>query len=224
MRTVVVEDQVLFQEFLVELVGEKLGHEVLGCAGSGPEALELIRETRPNLVILDILIPEMSGILVARTVIEELPSTRILAITSETDIKTVYQIHQLRVPGFVDKNEAGVKVLTEAIQAMEQGRRYVSESLRMTVQRLRADPKSFQKILTRREQQVLMHIGAGLSDLEIGKILGLSDKSVQSHRRNLFRKLDVHSTPELIRFAQEAGFWKPEFRKMGLTDSYHLDE
>jgi DNA-binding NarL/FixJ family response regulator len=224
MRAVVVEDQVLFQEFLANLLVEKLAFELAGTATDGPAALDLIRATRPDLVILDILIPRLSGIQIAKTVLGEMPKTRILAISSETDIKTVYQIHQLRVHGFVDKNEASVAILTEAIRSVCDGKRYLSESLRMTVQKLRADPKAFQKILTRREQEVLTQIGAGLSDAEIGRILGLSDTSVQSHRRNLFRKLDVHNTPELIRFAHDAGFWKAEFPRMGLNETYHVHE
>ena len=224
MRAVVVEDQILFREFLVNLLVDTFSHEVAGTATEGPEALDLIRATRPDLVFLDILIPKLSGIHVAKLILEELPGTRILAMSSETDIKTVYQVHQLRVQGFVDKNVATVETLSEAIRCVCAGKRYLSESLRMTVQTLRADPNAFQKILTRREQEVLTHIGAGLSDGEIGKILGLSNTSVQSHRRNLFRKLDVHNTPELIRFAHEAGFWKAEFPRMGLSDSYHLHE
>lgn len=224
MRVAVIEDQVLFRELLVNLLVGKLSFELAGTAGEGPEGLELIRSTRPELVILDILIPKLSGIQVARQIMDELPSTRILAISSETDIKTIHQIHQLRLNGFVDKNEASVEVLTEAIRTVSGGKSYYSESLRITVQKLRADPNAFQKILTRREQEVLTHIGAGLSDGEIGKILGLSTTSVQSHRRNLFRKLNVHNTPELIRFANEAGFWKAAFPRMGLTDTYHLHE
>lgn len=224
MKVVVVEDQVLFKEFLIDLVEKRLAHEVVGTAADGEEALTVIRRELPDLVILDILIPKLSGILVARTIQEERPSTRILAISSESDIKTVHQVHQLNLAGFIDKNEASVEVLMAAIRAIEERKRYFSDSVKITVQKLRADPQSFQKILTRREQEILTFIGGGLSDGEIGQKLGLSDSSVQSHRRNLFRKLDVHSTPELIRFAQESGFWKASFRRMKLDDTYHYHE
>lgn len=224
MRVVVVEDQVLFQEFLVDLLQNRLELEIAGIADNGEEALEIIRATRPELLVLDILIPRLSGIHVARTVQKECPSTRILAISSENDIKTIHQVHQLRLMGFVDKNEAGVDILVEAVRSILRGKPFFSESLKLTVKQLKTDPKAFQKILTRREQEVLSYIGGGLSDEEIGQTLGLSTTSIQSHRRNLFRKLDAHSTPELIRFAQEAGFWKASFNRMGLGDSYHIHE
>lgn len=224
MRVVVVEDQLLFQEFLVNLLRDRLGHEVVGVAQDGKTALELVRTQRPDLLVLDILIPQLSGIRVAKVVQEEQCAKRILAISSETDLKTVHQIHQLRLSGFVDKNEATLEVLMEAIETIRQGNRYFSPSLQLTVQKLRADPHAFQKILTRREQEILTLIGGGLSDAEIGQRLGLSPTSIQSHRSNLFRKLDVHSTPELIRFAQESGFYKVGFRKMQLLDTYHIHD
>ncbi|NDV61389.1 response regulator transcription factor [Puniceicoccales bacterium CK1056] len=224
MKVIVVEDQLLFQEFLVNLLKEKLSMEVVGVAGDGESALEMILNSKPDLVILDILIPKLSGILVARAVLDKYPTTRILAISSETDIKTIHQVHQLNLSGFIDKNEASMDVLVEAIRAIQQHKRYFSKSLQLTIRKLKADPLAFQKILSKREQEILTYIGGGLSDLEIGQRLGLSDTSIQSHRRNLFRKLDVHSTPELIRFAQESGFWKASFRKMGLSESYHIHE
>lgn len=224
MKVVVVEDQILFREFLVGLLRERLAMEVVGIAENGHEALEVIRSTQPDLVILDILIPKLSGILVARTILEERPITRILAVSSEMDIKTIHQVHQLNLSGFIDKNEASVEVLVEAIESVRQRKRYFSESLKITVRKLKADPLAFQKILTRREQEVLTLIGGGLSDAEISPRVGLSTTSVQSHRRNLFRKLNVRNTPELIRFAQESGFWKASFRKMDLDGSYHFHE
>ena len=225
MRVVVVEDQILFQEFLVDLLEKKLSHDIVGIAADGETALEMIREERPDLVILDILIPKLSGIHVARRIIDEMPKVRILALSAETDPKTIYQLHQLHLPAFVDKKEASADILKEAIQRVLEGKRYFSPSHQRTVAELKRDPLAFQKILTKREQEILTHIGAGLSDSEIGELVGLTQASVQSHRRNLFRKLDVHSTPELIRFANECGFWKTAFPDMGLTDStYHLHD
>ena len=224
MKVIVVEDQLLFLEFLVEFTGKVPGLEVVGTAADGPSALRVFRETKAKLVILDILIPKLSGIHVAREILAESPQTRILAISSETDIKTLYQVNQLQLAGFIDKNEASVTVLTTALEAVKENRRYFSESFLDGLRRLRADPNAFQKILSRREQEVLTYIGGGLSDEAIGKILGLSETSVQSHRKHLFRKLNVHTTPELIRFAHESGFWKAAFPRMDLTESYHLHQ
>jgi two-component system nitrate/nitrite response regulator NarL len=223
-KVVVIEDQTLFQEFVVRLLEDLPEYEVVATGRTGADALDLVRKHRPQLLILDILIPEISGIQVAAKLARECPRMRILAISSETDSKTLYQVQKLGVAGFIDKNEATVKVFREALAAMATGKRYFSESHKQALRELRSDPLAFQKILTRREQEVLTLIGGGLSDAEIGQHLGLSEGSILSHRRNLFRKLDVHSTPELIRFAQDSGFWKAAFPKMGLTDTYHIHD
>jgi DNA-binding NarL/FixJ family response regulator len=222
MKVVVVEDQSLFRDFITDLLRNRFQAEIAAVAEDGESALQCIREHRPNLVILDILIPRLSGIHVARTVQKDFPRTRILALSAEIDIKTVHQVQQLNLPGYVDKNEATVEVLSEAIETVRDGGRFYSSGLQKSIRKIRTDPLGFHKILTRREQEILAYIGGGLSDPEIGKILGLSETSVQTHRRNLLRKLDLNSTPELIRFAQESGFWKPSFRRMGLDDTYHI--
>ena len=224
MRIVVIEDQALFRELLIDEVQNKLGHEILGIAEDGESAIELVRSTKPDLLILDVLIPKLSGILVAKTIKQFLPQVRILILSNQMDAKTLYQLHKLYLAGFIDKNEASRKILGEALAAMEQKKRYFSESMQSAVRRLKSDPNAFQKILTPREQEVLTHIGAGLSDTEIGKMLGLNPSSVQSHRSNIMQKLNVHGTPELIKFASEMGFWKPEFKRMDLTDTYHTHD
>lgn len=224
MKVVVVEDQILFREFLIDSLQNKLGCEVVGTAIDGPGALDLISRLKPELVILDILIPEISGIVVARSLRKDFPRIRILALSNEMDAKTLHQVHQLRLNGFVDKNAASFEVLEEALTVIRAGGRFFSESMVRAVKELRADPEAFMKILSPREQEILTHIGGGLSDQEIGMRLGLSDTSVQSHRRNLLRKLNCHSTPQLIRFAQDKGFWKPSFEKMNLVENYHLHE
>lgn len=220
----VVEDQTLFRDFLTGLLTDKLGFPVVATAGDGVTALELARQHQPDLILLDILIPQLSGIRVARTILDEFPETRIIALSSESDRKTVHQVHQLFLPGFVDKNEAGTDVLTEAIETVLAGKRFFSPSFRQIVRDLRKDPDSFYKILTRREQEVLTLIGGGFSDADVGLQLGLSPSSAQAHRRNILRKLDLHNTPDLISFARHTGFWKDEFARMGLKDKYHLHQ
>ncbi|MEX0332516.1 MAG: LuxR C-terminal-related transcriptional regulator [Puniceicoccaceae bacterium] len=224
MRVVVVEDQILFQEFLIDQLRDKMGFEIAGIATDGEAALELILREKPDLVILDILIPKLSGIHVARRLLAVMPKLRIIALSAETDPKTVYQVNKQHLPAFIDKKEASVDVLRQAIEGVLARQRYYSPSIQAVLNQLRTDPKAFQKILTKREQEVLTLIGSGLSDREIGEGLGLSESSVQTHRRNLFRKLDVHSTPELIRYANECGFWKPAFPSMGLQDTYHVHD
>ncbi len=220
MRVVVVEDQILFRELLVSLLARRPGVEVVAFAEDGPGALDRVRATLPDLVVLDILIPRLSGIEVARIILAELPATRILALSTELDPHTVHQLHQLNLAGFIDKNGATTSEVAAALDAIGAGRRYFSAGVLAALRQLRAHPQSFPKILSRREQEVLSLIGGGLSDAQIGQLTGLTENSVQSHRRNILRKLDLHSTPELMRYALEAGFWKPAYPRLQLESRH----
>ena len=217
-----VEDQALFREFLVDALEGKLDCQVVGQAADGETALDVVRAQKPDLLILDILIPRLSGIHVASILGKEIPTLRIMGLSAELDVKTVHQVHRLQLAGFIDKNDAGREVLQEAVACMRKRQRYFSPTMSKVLRSLKIDPQAFSKILTRREQEVLTL--AGWSDDHIAEALGLGVTSVQTHRKNLFRKLDVHSTPELIRYAHQAGFWKSEFERMDLRDTYHLHD
>lgn len=217
----IVEDQTLFLEFLVDFIHSQTDLKVVGTASDGESACQCVKALRPDLVLLDILIPRKSGIQVAAWIKSKFPRTRILAMSSETDPKTVYQVNQLRLAGFIDKNDASVETLTTALGAIREQRQYVSPTITETLKHLRQDPLAFQKIHTPREQEVLAYVGGSLSDADIAERLGLSKTSIQTHKRNICRKLDCSSTRELIRFAVDHGFWKPSFRRMGLVDTYH---
>ncbi|MFI5337982.1 MAG: response regulator transcription factor, partial [Opitutales bacterium] len=106
----------------------------------------------------------------------------------------------------LDKNEQPVKVLREAITTVLAGRQYVSSLVRQLRASVRADPAAFDKILSEREQEVLRLVGDGLSNEQIARHLAISVSTAKHHRLNLMAKLDLHSTPQLIRYAMEKGF------------------
>jgi two-component system nitrate/nitrite response regulator NarL len=224
MKTLIVEDQALFRDFLVAVLERNDQLLPIGTAADGEEALEVFKRHQPRLVLLDILIPEHSGIIVAKKILSMAPLTRIIAISAEKDPKTLHQVQRLRLSGFIDKNATNAVQLNEAIQQVLKGGTFFSESFLATLKKLRADPNAFHKILSKREQEFLTLVGAGLGDEEIAEALGIREASVPSHRQNLFRKLGLHSNTELVRYAHETGFWKPEFNDLNLRNSYHWHE
>lgn len=212
----------MFREFIRLVLENDFAFTVVGEAADGIEALRVCREQHPDLVLLDILIPRLSGLHVARTLREEMPQTRILMLSSECDASTLHQLNELRVDGFVDKVGQDIDVLRRAIRTVSEGGRYFADVVQQTLADLREQPEAFPKLLSPREMEVLSLVGGGLSDTEIGRILGLSPDSVKSHRRNIMKKLSIHNTPDLVQFAHDHGFWKHQFNRMDLSRTYHV--
>ena len=214
LEIVIVEDQKLFQQLLSLVVTQEFGYTVVGQAGDGISALKICREKRPQLVLLDICIPQTSGLVVAEILKAEFPQMKILAVSSENDAVTVHRAFKLGIQGYLDKATQTMETLTEAIRKVSTGGTFYSETILRVRERLMHEPMAFQKILSAREQEILALIGGCYSDQEIGNLVGLSPSTVQTHRKNIMSKVGVHSTPELIRYAIEKGFWKPHAEKM----------
>ncbi|MEQ9824305.1 MAG: response regulator transcription factor [Puniceicoccaceae bacterium] len=210
----IIEDQKLFQELLTHVVTSVFGYKVVGVAGDGIHALRLCRESNPGLVLLDICIPQTSGLVVAEILKAENPEVKILAVSSESDPVTIHRAFKIGFQGFLDKSTQTLETLTEAIHKVSTGGTYFSSSILKIRDRLLEEPMSFQKILSPREQEVLALIGGCYSDQEIGNLVGLSPSTVQTHRKNIMGKIGVHSTPELIRYALDNGFWKPHEERL----------
>jgi len=214
LEIVIVEDHKLFQQLLKHVVTLEFGYNVVGMAGDGISALKQCREKLPHLVLLDICIPQTSGLVVAEILRSEFPKMKILAVSSENDPVTVHRAFKLGIHGYLDKATQTMETLTESIRRVASGGTYYSDSIIKVRDRLMHEPMAFQKILSTREQEILSMIGGCYSDQEIGNMVGLSPSTVQTHRKNIMGKIGVHSTPELIRYAIDKGFWKPHAEKL----------
>jgi DNA-binding NarL/FixJ family response regulator len=208
-RVVIVEDQRLVAEFL-HFHCRDLRLEVLHRAMGFRDGLAAIREYRPDLVLLDISLPDGDGLELARMVIDELPRVKILAISSHHDPWTMLQVQRIGIHGFVDKNDQRPEILTEAIFAVLGGRVYYTQIVNQSSAAIRRDPKSFIRVLSDYETRILSMIGESKSDEEIGAVLNISPATVQSRRRDIMRKLDIHSTPKLIHSAIVNGLTRAE--------------
>ncbi len=206
MRIVIVEDHLMFREVLRKVCTVELNHEVVGEADDGQKAVELVARTKPDLVLLDLHLPNLDGFGVVEAIRSHAPDIRILVLSSHCDEYTVFRAEKAHVQGFVDKNTNSVAGLKLAIAAVAEGRVSFSEAFqRVKAARLK-DPKSFDKLLSERERTVLSLVGEPLADGEIAARLAISHETVEKHRHNLLRKLGLKTTVELTRYARQHGF------------------
>jgi DNA-binding NarL/FixJ family response regulator len=208
MKIVLIEDQAMFRDLLKKICRDHFRLTVVGEAETAAEGLALCRKHKPGLVLLDLNLPDKDGVAVADELIALDPEVRILALSSECDDYTLYRVLNSGMHGYVDKNRQSVEVLKQAIDEVLKGRVFFTEVVQQVRQKLRAEPRAFPKVLTEREQQLLVLLGSGLTNEEVAKELRISRFTVQLHRRNIMSKLGLHRTPDLIRYAVNKGFAK----------------
>lgn len=196
----------MFREVLRKVCTDELKHEVVGEAADGRRAVELVAAQRPDLVLLDLHLPGLDGFGVVAEIRKQAPELRILVLSSHCDEFTVFQAERARVNGFVDKNTNTVATLKKAIDSVGAGRVWFSETFLKVKAARHRDPSSFDKLLTDRERSILALLGAPMSDQEVAVRLAISQETVEKHRFNILRKLDLSTTTELVRYAHEHGF------------------
>jgi two-component system response regulator NreC len=203
-RLLLADDHVLVRQGLKVLV-EQAGMVVMGEASDGPEALRLAHTHPPEVALLDIAMPHLNGLETARRLRETLPQLKSILLTMHTEEPYVLEALQAGAVGYVVKTQAAAD-LVEAIRTVVQGGIYVSPLVMHAVVRAsgRGTPRPADP-LTSREREVLQRIAEGQTTKEIAAILALSVKTAESHRINLMRKLDIHETATLVRYAVRRG-------------------
>ena len=205
-KLAIVEDQELFRRLLAGLCSTQFGFAVVCEAGSMAEALDRVPAANPEVLLLDLHLPDGDGLDVAKRLFELLPELKVVALTSLHDEVTIHRVRSMGVQGFVDKNVQKPEVLRNAIEAVASGRVYFAEVVQQVQQAMRNDPQSFTKILSDREQELLQLLGRGLSNEEAAAQMGLTAWTVHSHRRNIMKKLGATTQAELMRYALRKGF------------------
>lgn len=209
MKVAIIEDHAVIGELLATLCRRDFRYETF-CETTGTGGLELVRRERPDLVVLDISLPDGDGLEVAATIRRELPAARILAFSSLRDARTLWRTRELGLHGYFDKREQSVGRLKEAIRRVAGGECYFSPVYEEVLGRVRRDPRAYHRVLSAYEESILGLIGESKSDAEIAAALGIRESTAQSRRRDIMAKLDIHATPKLIRYAIENGFTRPE--------------
>lgn len=193
----IADDHALVREGMRMLLGREADFELVGEAADGGEALRLAQALNPRVVVLDIGLPVLDGIEVARYLRQHGVESRLLALTARTDAASVRTALALGMDGYVPKSEDS-RELIEAIRALALGRRYVSPAI---AHLLEPDAGQLPIPVTPREREILVCVAEGLSSKEIAARLGISAATVQKHRENLGRKLGTRNAAEMASYA-----------------------
>ncbi len=208
MKALIVEDEELVRELLASVVGREFEFDQVEEASDGEAAWDLFQAEAFDFVVLDLMLPKMDGLSLARRMLEQKPDIRILVLSSECDDYTMREVTRSGVFGFVDKKEMTLEVLFAAFNEVSSGEVYYSSNAQEVITRMWEDPEAYYKVLSDREFQVLRLIAQGM-DLEAsGQELGISKFTVRRHKHNAMKKLNISDEASLVRFALEKGFVK----------------
>jgi len=203
---VIIEDHAIVRGLLARVAQDAFPRSKVTLARDGRQGVELCRQEKPELVLLDLDLPDGDGIERVQEIRAVAPAAKILVLSSHTEPYILHRVQQVRVDGFVDKNEGELELLAQALQQVIAGQMYFSPSVQEALTRFRSNPNAFSKLLSEREQALLRLLGRGWTDGRIAEEVGLKEITVRNHRRNIMGRLGIHSTPELIRYALENGF------------------
>ena len=212
-RLLLVDDHAVVRSGLRMLLGSEKDVEIVGEAGSAAQAIEAAAQVSPDLILMDIGLPDKSGIEATREIKRRFPHISILALTIHEDEEYFFKMLEAGATGYVPKRAAPEELLT-AIRAAARGEVYLYPSLAKLLvkdylnQERPAEEKLNLDGLTQREREVLTYLAEGASNEEIAASLVISPKTVERHRENIMHKLNLHSRSELVRYAIRKGIIK----------------
>lgn len=208
----IVDDHTLFREGLKAILAQKTQYEVVGETGNGQEALKLARDLKPNLILLDMALPDRNGIELTREILDCLPGVRVMIVSMHSKIDYIVQAFQAGAKGYVVKESAFERLL-QGIECVLNDECFMDSSIsHKVVEKLMRLPDEKARIrdakydsLTLREQEVMVLLAEGFSVKQIAEKLFISPKTADNHRHSIMRKLDIHSPYELVRYAVKLG-------------------
>jgi two-component system response regulator NreC len=213
-RLLLVDDHAVVRSGLRMLLENEPDVEIVGEAGTAGEALQAVELLHPDVILMDIGLPDLSGIDAAREIKALRPETAVVALTIHEDEEYFFKMLEAGASGYVPKRAAPEELLT-AIRAAAGGEVYLYPSLaKLLVSDYLHQPVADREVhtlngLTQREEEVLGHLADGANNAEIAETLGISPKTVARHRENIMRKLNLHSRTELVKYAIRKGIIQP---------------
>ncbi len=215
LRILVADDHEIVRRGVCTLLQSHAGWQVCGEAINGPQAVELTGKLNPDVVVLDVSMPEMSGLDAAQLILRQNEKRKILFLTVIDSDELVRKALQMGVRGFVQKSDAA-RELVSAVEALERnGTYFTSRVAQMVLDGYLGEngsrPHRGHTLLTAREREIVRLVAEGKSTREISAMLGVSAKTAETHRSNIMRKLKLHSVSELILYAIRNGILPVEY-------------
>lgn len=208
-RVLLVDDHKMMRDGLRAMLSSHPGILVVGEAGDAPSALESVRSVHPDVVVMDVGLPQTNGIDATAQILEEHPEVRVIALSTYSDWRYVESMLRVGARGYVIKAAAGEE-LVRAVEAVMDGHSYTSpeittQLMAASLESRAAEPGSALALLAAREREVLHLLAEGRTSAGIGSALGISARTVEAHRRNIQRKLGLRTVAELTKYAVREG-------------------
>jgi DNA-binding NarL/FixJ family response regulator len=207
LRILVADDHDIIRRGLKDLLSAKPGWEVCAEARTGKEAVTLAEELKPQIVVMDISMPDLNGLEAARRIHKALPKTGILILTMHFTDQLVREVVEAGARGYILKSDADRDLVTAVDSISKRRTFFTSKASEMllgdfSLQSSRVEPKlPARNRLTAREREIVQLLAEGKSSKEVAVALGISVKTAETHRANIMRKLEIHSVSELVRYA-----------------------
>lgn len=207
-RVLIVDDHAMMREGLVVILSRDRDIEIVGQAESGLEAVRLCLELEPDVVVMDVVMGEVNGIEATRRILARQPDVRIVGLSSHKDSRYLAEMLRAGALAYVLKEEAYGE-LRKAIERVRKGETYLCPAVvpiaGEMIRESAVPSSSVYELLGSREREVLQLLAEGLSAPQIAERLSISPSTVETHRRNIMRKLDIHNVVELTRYAIREG-------------------
>lgn len=205
-RLVIIEDFRFMAQMLHLLCVERWGLEVPAVTHGGEEGLQAVGESKPDLVLLDIGLPDVDGLTLLPRLRQASPASKIIIFSALYNDCTVGRMLQAGWDGAIDKVADGMEFIREAIQTVRRGHRYTSPAVYRLFARYRESHNPFHHALSEREKEILACIAHALGDDEIAERTGITAATAKAHRKRLFNKLGQPNTPKLMHYAIRHGY------------------
>jgi DNA-binding NarL/FixJ family response regulator len=208
---VIIDDHPLFREGIKAIIARDHRFEIVGEAGDGTEGLRLAKKLSPDLFVIDLSLPDKNGISLLRDIKNFLPESHVMIVSMHSKIHYIAEAFQAGAAGYVVKESASERLL-EGLHAIVRGEYFLDSSISpQVVKKLIGAPTKAKSMdtgysaLTPREQEVMRLVAEGISKKEIATVLFISIKTVENHRTTIMKKLGLHSTMDIIRYAAKLG-------------------